>query len=112
VVSASPAGIELAWDAVMGDPTLYGYEVRRSAASGGPYTTLALTTGVGYTDITVTEGETYYYVVRAVDQSFNRSPDSAEVAATAALRTVTVVFNVTVPRRPTPRAGRCTSPGR
>ncbi len=26
VVSASPAGIELAWDAVAGDPTLYGYE--------------------------------------------------------------------------------------
>jgi hypothetical protein len=35
--------------------------------------------------------------VRAVDQSFNRSADSAEVSATAELRTVTLVFNVTVP---------------
>ena len=37
VVSASPAGIELAWDAVVGDATLYGYEVLRGDAAGGPY---------------------------------------------------------------------------
>ena len=43
VVSASPAGIELAWDAVAGDPTLYGYEVL-AATPGGPYT-VALVTG-------------------------------------------------------------------
>ena len=43
------------------------------------------------------EGATYYYVVRSIDTSFNRSGDSSEVPATAALRTVTVVFNVTVP---------------
>ena len=36
-------------------------------------------------------------MVRSVDNSFNRSADSAEVAATAALRTVTLNFNVTVP---------------
>ena len=28
VLSASPAGVALAWDAVTGDPTLHGYEVR------------------------------------------------------------------------------------
>ena len=43
VVAASPAGIELTWDALV-DPTLYGYEVRRGDASGGPYTTLAFVT--------------------------------------------------------------------
>jgi len=32
-----------------------------------------------------------------VDQSFNRSGNSAEAQATAQLRTVTVTFNVTVP---------------
>ena len=97
VNSASPAGIELGWDAVSGDATLYGYEVRRSDTAGGPYTTIARVTGTDYVDTGVTEGRTYYYVVRAVDQSFNRSADSAEVTATAELRTVTVVFNVTVP---------------
>ncbi len=50
-----------------------------------------------YTDTAVNENETYFYVVRAVDTSFNRSADSNEVEATAALRTVTVTFNVTVP---------------
>jgi hypothetical protein len=97
VVSASPDGIELGWDAVASDPTLYGYEVRRSSASGGPYTTLALVTETSYTDRSVDQGATYYYVVRAVDTSFNRSGPSNEVSATAELRTVTLVFNVTVP---------------
>jgi fibronectin type 3 domain-containing protein len=88
VVSASPAGIELHWDAVLGDLTLYGYEIRRSDTSGGPYTTLALVTGTNYMDLNVVEGATYYYVVRSVDLSFNRSADSAGVVATAELRTV------------------------
>jgi len=97
VVSASPAGIQLSWDAVQGDPTLYGYEVRRSDSSGANYTTIALVTGNTYEDTAVDQGATYYYVVRAVDQSFNRSGDSNEVTATAELRTVTLIFNVTVP---------------
>jgi glycosidase/fibronectin type 3 domain-containing protein len=97
VVTASPGGIELAWNAVAGDPSLYGYEVRRSGGAGGPYTTLAFVTGTSYTDADVTQGATYHYVVRAVDLSFNRSPNSAEVAATAELRTVTLAFTVTVP---------------
>jgi hypothetical protein len=97
VVSGSPDGIELVWNAVAGDPTLYGYEVRRGDASGGPYATIALVTGNGYLDTQVAVGATYYYVVRAVDYSFNRSGDSAEAQATAEFRTVTLTFNVTVP---------------
>jgi len=96
VVSASPSGIELAWDAVAGDPTLYGYEVLRGPA-GGPYTPLARVTAAGYTDTDVEQGATYHYVVRALDTSFNRSGNSAEVTATAELRTVSVTFAVTVP---------------
>jgi hypothetical protein len=96
VTSASPAGIALAWNAVT-DPTLYGYEVRRASTSGGPYQTVAALTGTAYTDATVAEGATYFYVVRAVDTSWNRSGPSNEVSAKAELRTVTVVFNVAVP---------------
>jgi len=97
VVSASPAGIELAWDAVGGDATLHGYEVLRGDASGGPYAVIASTSSATYTDANVTEGQTFFYVVRSVDTSFNRSGPSAEVEATAELRTVTLTFNVTVP---------------
>ncbi len=97
VLSASPDGIQLAWDANLGDPTLYGYEVRRSESAGGPYTTLALVTDTTYTDTGVAVGATYFYTVRAVDLSFNRSADAPSVEATAEFRTVTVIFNVTVP---------------
>ena len=97
VVSASPAGIELAWDAIAADPTLYGYEVLRGDASGGSYAKIATTSSTAYTDTNVTEGQTFYYVVRSVDTSFNRSGPSSEVSATAELRTVTLTFNVTVP---------------
>ena len=44
VISGSPAGINLAWNAVLGDSSFYGYEVGRSDVSGGPYTVLGLTT--------------------------------------------------------------------
>jgi hypothetical protein len=96
VVGASPSGIELAWDAVS-DSSLHGYEVLRGTAAGGPYSAAASTASTSYTDTNVTQGATYFYVVRSVDTSFNRSGNSAEVSATAALRTVEVVFTVTVP---------------
>jgi hypothetical protein len=97
VVTASPSGIELGWEAVAGDPTLYGYEVLRSSSDGGPYTKIATVTGTSYTDMDVVENGTYYYVVQAVDTSFNRSATSEQVQATAEARTVTLIFTVTVP---------------
>jgi glycosidase/fibronectin type 3 domain-containing protein len=96
-VSASPAGIELAWDAVMGDATLYGYEVLRSTTPGSGYEMVGRVTSNAFTDLAIVEGTTYYYVVRSVDNSFNRSGNSNEVQAIAELRTVSVTFNVTVP---------------
>jgi glycosidase len=96
VVSASPAGVELAWDAVTGDSSLYGYEVLRRAATGSP-AIVGSTSGTSFTDTGVAEGATYHYAVRSVDTSFNRSPNSPEVTATAALRTISLTFNVTVP---------------
>jgi len=97
VINASPVGISPAWAAVQGDPSLYGYEVLRAGASGGPYEMLARVTGTDFIDTDVVEGATYYYVVRSVDLSFNRSTFSDEATATAELRTVSLVFNVTVP---------------
>ena len=94
VDSASPEGIALIWDAV-GDADFY--EVLRSATTGGPYTEIGETSATTFTDTNVVEDATYFYVVRAVDAAFNRSGNSNEVEATAARRTVTLVFNVTVP---------------
>jgi hypothetical protein len=97
VASASPAGIELAWDAVAGDPTLWGYELQRAASAGGPWDVLVRVTDPAYTDTAVGEGETWHYRVIAIDGSFNRSAPSDAVSGTAELRTVTLQFNVTVP---------------
>jgi hypothetical protein len=97
VLSASPAGVSLEWDAVQGDSGLYGYEILRGSTSGGPYHQLARVTQASFLDTNVAESATYYYVVRALDQSFNRSAFSAEAAATAELRTVSLNFTVTVP---------------
>jgi hypothetical protein len=96
VASQSPDGIELVWDAVA-DATLHSYEVFRGDDAGGPYVEIAETTATTYTDTAIVEDTSYFYVVRAVDTSFNRSGFSNEVMGTAERRTVTVTFNVTVP---------------
>jgi glycosidase len=97
VVTASPAGVELAWNPVGADSSLYGYEVRRSDSASGQYTTIARVTGTSYTDTAVVQSATYRYVVRSLDGSFNRSAESAPVSATAELRTVTLTVTLTVP---------------
>jgi fibronectin type 3 domain-containing protein len=66
------------------EPDLGGYAVYRSGTSGGPFTrvngTLIPSGTTSYTDTGLTRGVTYYYVVRAVDQSGNESAASAEVS--------------------------------
>ena len=55
--------------------------MKRATVSGGPYSTIASPTTAGYTDIAVTGGTSYYYVVSAVN-SFGESADSTEVNVT------------------------------
>ena len=61
---------------------MIGYNVYRSITSGGPYTkiNLALNGATTYTDNTVQEGQTYYYVATAVDSSGTESKYSNESA--------------------------------
>ncbi len=55
----------------------------RSSASGGPYSLLAVGVSEGlFSDVGLTRGATYYYVVRAVNGS-GESADSVEVCAVA-----------------------------
>ena len=61
-----------------------GYNVYRSAVSGGPYTKLnsTLVTTTQYTDFAVHPGQTFYYVVASVDSSNVESAYSNEASAT------------------------------
>lgn len=61
-----------------------GYNVLRSTASGGPFTSIASwteNTNPKYIDTTVTNGTTYYYVVVAISQA-GTGPNSEQASAT------------------------------
>ncbi|HEV2061709.1 MAG TPA: S8 family serine peptidase, partial [Solirubrobacteraceae bacterium] len=79
--TSGDARIALDW-ADNAEPDLARYEVLRSTTAGGPYAKVADVTGSSYTDGSLTNGTTYYYVVRAVDTSGNVSAASGEASAT------------------------------
>jgi hypothetical protein len=59
-----------------------GYKVYRSTTSGGPYTLLTTLGNVTtISDNTVLSGQTYYYVMTAVDSSNNESSYSTQSQA-------------------------------
>ena len=75
--------VSLAWTASSGATS---YNVKRAATNGGPYTTVASPAGTSYTDTTVTNGTTYYYVVTAVNAS-GESANSNQASATPTVPT-------------------------
>lgn len=99
---AAPSGLSatagdgtatLDWDD-NGEIDLDGYNIYRSTVSGSGYTRLnsTLLTASGYTDNTVSNGTTYYYVVTAVDTSANESEFSKEQSATPNLPITTIII--------------------
>jgi hypothetical protein len=62
---------------------LAGYDVYRSSTFGGPYTLIhGGATASAYSDRSVSQTTTYYYVVRAIDTTGNESADSGQASAT------------------------------
>ena len=85
VTTAAPPpthSVLLSWDA--STSTVAGYNVYRSTVSGSGFTklNLSLITTLTYTDTTVQNGTTYFYVARAVDSSGNESVDSTQASPT------------------------------
>jgi titin len=76
---AGNAQVSLNWSASTGATS---NNVKRAGTSGGPYTVIATAiTLTSYTDNTVANGTTYYYVVSAVN-SAGESADSNQASAT------------------------------
>lgn len=79
IATGGNAKVDLSWEAVEGATS---YIVKRSETPGGPYQTIATTTGsITYSDVGLVNGITYYYVVSAVNVG-GESSNSNEVSAT------------------------------
>ncbi|MGD9420365.1 MAG: discoidin domain-containing protein [Verrucomicrobiota bacterium JB025] len=70
--------IELGWNAVADASE---YTVKRATASGGPYITLATTSGTTFTDHSALSGTIYYYVVTATVDGEESSPGNEAAAS-------------------------------
>ncbi|MEJ0099077.1 MAG: hypothetical protein WDO12_04765 [Pseudomonadota bacterium] len=68
----------VSWSASSGATS---YAIKRASTSGGSYSQIATAASSSYTDSTVTNGTTYFYVVAAIN-SVGASPDSTQVSAT------------------------------
>ncbi len=82
VAAPAPTSLLLAWNP--STSTVVGYNVYTSSISGGPYTRLTSSpvATTSYSDTVIQPGETYYFVVTAVNSSGIESAYSNEISAT------------------------------
>jgi hypothetical protein len=82
VTTAQTASIKLSWTA-SSSSDVSGYSVFRATTANGTYNTIARkVTAVSFVDNTALAGTQYYYKIKAVDNSLNRSTYSNQVSAT------------------------------
>jgi trimeric autotransporter adhesin len=82
VATAGNLQVALTWNASAGAT---GYNVKRSTSSGGPYSTIAPNVvPTNYTDTTVANGTTYYYVVTALNGPDESGPSNQASALPSA----------------------------
>ena len=72
--------VTLTWNVSSGTPVT-GYNVKRSATSGGPYATIAGAATTNFIDIPLTNLTAYYYVVSGTN-NYGESSNSAQVTVT------------------------------
>jgi len=87
--TAGNAQVVLNWSPSAGASS---YTVQSSTTSGGPYNTIATTSATSYTNTSLVNGTTYYYVVSATD-GVNVSSNSIEVSATPVASHVNLALN-------------------
>lgn len=82
--TAGNASVSLTWTAAAGALgfNVSGYQVGKSTASGGPYTFSSVGNVLSSTQSSLTNGTTYYFVVRVLDGLSNVITTSTQVSAT------------------------------
>jgi len=81
--TANATSVRLDWTASP-ETDVAGYSVFRSESAGGPYNTIARNVkSSSFVDNTTVAGINYFYAIKAVDNSLNRSGYSNEVSAIA-----------------------------
>lgn len=91
VVANALAGgdIEISFDDVDESGSgVVSYSIKRATSTGGSYTEIGTvsdneSSSYTFTDNSVAEGTTYFYVVTAIDNATNESAESSEVSATS-----------------------------
>lgn len=78
VASAKNGSVDLSWTEQL---EVSGYLIKRATTAGGPYTVLTTVANSPYTDATVANGTTYYYVV-AAENSLGEGENSEEKIVT------------------------------
>jgi len=81
VATPGNADVVLNWSASSGATS---YHVKRATTSGGPYSQVGAPTSTSYTDTSLTNGTTYYYVISALD-SVGESANSTQISAVPAV---------------------------
>lgn len=85
--------INLSWDTVTNATS---YNVKRATTAGGSYTTIATNiTTTTYTDTSVENNVTYYYVVSALNGDIE-SPNSNEVSVSVVIDSSRVLLTITM----------------
>ncbi|HXP68735.1 MAG TPA: choice-of-anchor D domain-containing protein, partial [Candidatus Dormibacteraeota bacterium] len=81
-VQQTPHTVALTWTASVSTDVI-GYNIYRSTTTGGPYSILdsAPVAADSYNDSAVQSGQTYFYIVRAIDNTGLESLNSTEVQA-------------------------------
>ncbi|MGH9332875.1 MAG: CARDB domain-containing protein, partial [Vicinamibacteria bacterium] len=74
--------LSLTWTASSGPLGIFEYAVFRSTSTGGPYVEVSRSPWLGMVDDDLSNGVTYFYVVRALDPRGEASPDSNEASGT------------------------------